>query len=235
MSDNLNNQPWRRWMPDDFAAPTVPPAVETDEGEIDAASDATNALPQPVDELQRMRDQVQQQAQRDGFNQGKQQGYDAGYQAGLDAGSEQGLLDAKQQQQPLIEQLQQMVGEFQHTLDALDSVIPARLMQLALTAAKQILGQPPVCDGSALLSQIQQLMQQEPLFNGKPQLRVNPSDLERVEQVLGATLDQHGWRLLADNQLHPGGCKITAEDGDLDASLATRWHELCRLAAPGDL
>ncbi|HFD7184404.1 TPA: flagellar assembly protein FliH, partial [Yersinia enterocolitica] len=25
------------------------------------------------------------------------------------------------------------------------------------------------------------------------------------------------------------------EEGDLDASLATRWHELCRLAAPGEL
>ncbi|KAA8996725.1 flagellar assembly protein FliH [Affinibrenneria salicis] len=235
MSDELKDQPWRRWTPNDFAAPIAPPAPEPAADALKTAYDVDDAMPQPVDELQTMRDQIQLQAQQEGFNQGQQQGYDAGYQAGLAAGREQGLQDAQQQQQPLTEQLQQMVGEFQHTLDALDSVIPARLMQLALTAARQILGQPPVCDGSALLTQIQQLMQQEPLFNGKPQLRVNPGDLERVEQVLGPTLSLHGWRLLADNQLHPGGCKISAEDGDLDASLATRWHELCRLAAPGEL
>ena len=70
---------------------------------------------------------------------------------------------------------------------------------------------------------------------GKPQLRVNPADFERVETQMGASLSMHGWRLLADNQIHSGGCKVSAEDGDMDASIATRWHELCRLAAPGDL
>ncbi len=114
-------------------------------------------------------------------------------------------------------------------------MIASRLMQLALTAAKQVLGQPPVCDGTALLAQIQQLIQQEPMFNGKPQLRVHPDDYPRVEQQLGVTLSLHGWRLLADGELHPGGCKVSAEEGDLDASLATRWHELCRLAAPGEV
>lgn len=29
-----------------------------------------------------------------------------------------------------------------------------------------------------------------------------------------------------------GGCKVSADEGDLDASVATRWQELCRLAAP---
>ena len=71
--------------------------------------------------------------------------------------------------------------------------------------------------------------------NGKPQLRVHPDDYPRVEQQLGVTLSLHGWRLLADGELHPGGCKVSAEEGDLDASLATRWHELCRLAAPGEV
>ncbi|MEG2829793.1 MAG: FliH/SctL family protein, partial [Edwardsiella sp. (in: enterobacteria)] len=45
-------------------------------------------------------------------------------------------------------------------------------------------------------------------------------------------LEQQGWKLLADTQLHRGGCKISAEGGELDASIATRWQELCKLAAP---
>ena len=88
-------------------------------------------------------------------------------------------------------------------------------------------------DNSALIKQIQQLLQQEPLFSGKPQLRVHPDDLQRVDDMLGATLSLHGWRLRGDPTLHPGGCKVSADEGDLDASVATRWQELCRLAAPG--
>ncbi|SUB70817.1 flagellar assembly protein H [Pluralibacter gergoviae] len=70
--------------------------------------------------------------------------------------------------------MQQLLSEFQHTLDALDGAIASRLMQMALAAARQVLGQAPAVDGSALIQQIQQLLQQEPLFSGKPLLRVHP-------------------------------------------------------------
>lgn len=237
MSNTADNMAWKPWKLKDLASPfdalPEPEVNKVLEEEIP---------PEPVDqfrsfeaELERMREQTMRQAHEAGFAEGKQQGYDEGFQEGLKKGTEQGVQDALQQQQPLIEQMQHMVSAFQQTLDAMDSAIPARLTQLALTVAKQIIGQAPLCDSTALQQQILQLIQQEPLFGGKTQLRVHPSDLERVEATLGPTLEQHGWRLLADSQLHPGGCKVSAEEGDFDASLATRWHELCRLAAPGEL
>lgn len=61
-----------------------------------------------------------------------------------------------------------------------------------------MIGQTPTVDNSALIKQIQQLLQQEPLFSGKPQLRVHPDDLQRVDDMLGATLSLHGWRLRGD-------------------------------------
>lgn len=136
------------------------------------------------------------------------------------------------EQQPLLDSWRTLSGEFQRSLNSLDGVIAARLMQLALTAAKQIIGQTPLCDASGVLQQIQQLIQQEPLFSGNLQLRVNPQNLPLVQQHLGVQLEQQGWKLLADTQLHRGGCKISAEGGELDASIATRWQELCKLAAP---
>lgn len=232
MSDRLNTLPWQPWSLNDLADPK--PVLEPEnppEVIVIPQDDSINEQQR----LEMLRLQAQQQGQQQGFAEGQQKGYDAGFQAGLEEGRQQGILAGQQQQQPITEHWQQLVTEFQHTLDALDSVIASRLMQLALTAAKQVIGQAPVCDGTALLGQIQQLIQQEPMFSGKPQLRVHPDDYERVEQQLGVTLSLHGWRLLADGQLHPGGCKVSAEEGDLDASLATRWHELCRLAAPGEL
>jgi flagellar assembly protein FliH len=224
MSDPINTLPWQPWSPKDLAAPLAREKLSLVEKlPLEENSNQQQGL-----------DQLRLQAQQLGYSEGQQQGYDAGFQAGLEEGRQQGLQEIQQQQQPSIEHWKQLVNEFQSTLDALDSVITSRLMQLALTAAKQVIGQAAVCDGTALLQQIQQLIQQEPMLSGKPQLRVHPDDYPRVEQQLGATLNQHGWRLLADGQLHPGGCKVSAEEGDLDASLATRWHELCRLAAPGE-
>ncbi|WP_192458710.1 flagellar assembly protein FliH [Musicola keenii] len=231
MSNHSNELPWRPWKLKDLSEPVLPVLDEP----LDATPQFTEVDSEPDNSLELLREQVQLRAQEIGYQEGHQKGYEEGFRQGVEAGRQQGVEEGLKQQEPLAAQMQQMVTDFQQTLDSLDSVIVSRLMQMALTAAKQVIGQSPVCDGSALLNQIQQMIQQEPLFSGKPQLRVHPSDMERIEQHLGPALAANGWRLLADNQLHPGGCKISADDGDLDSSIATRWHELCRLAAPGEL
>lgn len=235
MSDAFSSRPWQLWQPDDLARfdqPEPKPAAEPDFS-FDESEMSEEAIQQS--QLEQLQMQARLDAHAQGYAEGQQKGFNEGKQAGFDAGFQQGLAEAQQQQAPLQARMQQLVTEFQHTLEALDSVIASRLLQLALEAARQVIGQATAVDGSALLRQIQQMIQQEPMFSGKPQLRVHPDDLQRIEQTLGPTLDLHGWRLLADSSLHPGGCKLSAEDGDLDASVATRWHELCRLAAPGEL
>ncbi|WP_414842491.1 flagellar assembly protein FliH [Franconibacter pulveris] len=206
--------------------------------EADETSAVDNELMQEQQRQQALA-AVQMQAHEQGYNaglaEGRQQGFEQGRQEGYAKGMEQGLQEARQQQAPHHARMQQLVSEFQYTLDALDSVIASRLMQMALEAARQVIGHTASVDNNALIKQIQTLLQQEPLFSGKPQLRVHPDDLQRVEEMLGATLSLHGWRLRGDPTLHPGGCKVSADEGDLDASVATRWQELCRLAAPGVL
>ncbi|WP_049293494.1 flagellar assembly protein FliH [Franconibacter helveticus] len=234
----MSNQPlWKRWMPDDLLPPAAPLDL-TRFVEADEAPEADNPLLQEQQRQQALA-LVQAQAHEQGYNaglaEGRQQGFEQGRQEGYAKGMEQGLNEARQQQAPHHARMQQLVSEFQHTLDALDSVIASRLMQMALEAARQVVGQMTGVDNTALIKQIQALLQQEPLFSGKPQLRVHPDDLQRVEEMLGATLSLHGWRLRGDPTLHPGGCKVSADEGDLDASVATRWQELCRLAAPGVL
>ncbi|XBS68364.1 flagellar assembly protein FliH [Acerihabitans sp. KWT182] len=229
MSDAFNHLPWRPWSLNDLARPVLPPEplLPPDEPATEESAQQTA--------LNELRKKTQADAQHRGFEEGFKLGQRDGYQAGLQAGQEEGRQQIFLEQQPAVAQLQMLVNEFQNTLDAMDSVIVERLAQLALAAAAKVLGQAPVGEAGAMLRQIQQLMQQEPLLRGKPQLRVHPSLIPLVERQLGAALSLHGWRLVPDNDVHPGGCKVTALEGDLDASLATRWHELCRLAAPGEL
>ncbi|ANG93342.1 flagellar assembly protein FliH [Enterobacteriaceae bacterium 155047] len=231
-----NELPWKPWTPDDLAPPLaefVPALSASAEEESEEDAPELSEEEQRAQMLAQLQMQAHDQGYKAGMNEGRQQGHDLGYQEGLAKGLENGMDQARQQQAPIHARMQQLVSEFQNTLDALDSVIASRLMQMALEAARQVIGHTPAVDNSSLIKQIQGLLQQEPLFSGKPQLRVHPDDLQRVEEMLGATLSLHGWRLRGDPSLHHGGCKVSADEGDLDASVATRWQELCRLAAPG--
>ena len=230
MSDTT---PWKVWQPDDLSPPMEMEFTPLSVDEIDEEQEEISAEQLQQQQLAQLQIQAHEQGYQAGLREGHAAGQQQGYQEGLAQGLEQGLAQAKQEQAPIHARMQQLASEFQHTLDTLDSVIASRLMQMALEAARQIVGQVPVVDNTALIKQIQSLLQQEPLFTGKPQLRVSPEDLPRVEEMLGATLNLHGWRLRGDPTLHPGGCKVSADEGDLDASVATRWQELCRLAAPG--
>ncbi|WP_174500815.1 flagellar assembly protein FliH [Citrobacter freundii] len=231
-----NELPWKVWTPDDLAPPMAE-FVLADHSETPLSEEAEEPQLSAEQQLEQQLAQLQMQAHEQGYNaglaEGRQKGHEQGYQEGLSQGLEQGQNQARAQHAPIHARMQQLVSEFQNTLDALDSVIASRLMQMALEAARQVIGQTPIVDNAALIKQIQQLLQQEPLFSGKPQLRVHPDDLQRVEEMLGATLSLHGWLLRGDPTLHHGGCKVSADEGDLDASVATRWQELCRLAAPG--
>ncbi|EMM5117745.1 flagellar assembly protein FliH [Providencia stuartii] len=195
--------------------------------------------PQEVLEQINILDNLKEEAQRTGFQQGyelgKKEGYQAGFEQGQREGTEQGRQQALAQEQPIIDTWQKLLSEFHYSLDSFDTVITTKLLQIALTAAKQVLGQSTICDGTALLEKISHLLQQKPLFSGQPELHVNPAHTALIEQHLGSLLNLNGWRLVGDPKLHLGGCRVVAEDGEIDMTVATRWQELCRLYAPETL
>ncbi|MDX7988735.1 flagellar assembly protein FliH [Xenorhabdus sp. 12] len=234
MSDKSNNGNWQPWQPNELTQwETL--GVKLDSMDEEQEPTEQELLLKQAKMLDELKEQARLAGHAQGFAEGQAKGYEQGIQEGRQAGMEQGLQESSQQQQVIIEKWKALLADFSHSMDGLDTVIASRLMQLSLTAAHHILGQPAVCDGTALLNQIREFIQQEPMFSGKPQLRVHPQDIPLVEQQLGEILTLHNWRLIADNKLHPGGCKISSDEGDLDASLATRWHEMCRLVASGEL
>jgi flagellar assembly protein FliH len=231
MSDAQHKGSWRRWMPDDLNDPFTAPLEEMP---ADTAGGDERSAEDVKAELQRLRHHAQQQGYAEGLKKGEEEGRMQGYASGLEegkkAGVEQGLALAKAEQQAITERFNALLKDFNATLEGLDEVIPARLVQMALTAARQVIGQAPVADASALVDQVRRLLHEETLFNRQPQLWVSPEDYPLLQEQLGSTLEHHGWQLYSDGKILRGGCRISSVDGELDATLDTRWETLCSLA-----
>lgn len=221
---------WQRWLPEDFASdqPAAAPVIAPCPPQEDDPRAHWQA------ELNTLRQQAEKNGYAQGFEQGRaageKQGYAEGFELGKAQGEAQGQESARERQERLTEQLEHVLLEFQQAIDSLRSAMPARLMQIALTAARQVIGQSTAIDCDALLKQIKQLMHEEILLNHQPTLWVHPVDLAALQTQLEELLSQRGWTLRADENLHRGGCRITTDDGELDATLAARWQMLCQLA-----
>ncbi|CFQ36169.1 flagellar assembly protein H [Yersinia bercovieri] len=228
MSDNEPKLDWQSWQPQNLLG-----EYDQSEHEIIESASPHHSDELLQAELSRLRQQAEQKGfakgQASGIEEGKKQGYEAGFSQGQKEGFEQGLTEANLQQSEVGARFSTLLEAFRVALDNLDSVIPSRLVQLSLTAARAILGKNIVCDNEVLLEKIQQLLQEETLFKGKAQLWVNPADVDIVEQNVGKSLESLGWELRSDAQILPGGCRITSAEGEFDATMTTRWQALCEL------
>ena len=223
--DNAQPQ-WRSWQPENLLNDTPEaPLPSLDSAQSDEQLKA---------ELARLRQQAEKQGYAQGLSrgqeEGRQQGYEAGQREGHEAGLAQGIAQAGPEQQALQRQAQGWVTNCQLTRENLDSLIPGRLVQLALAAVQQLYGSVSMVDNAALVKQIRTLMKQDALLHGSIQLHVHPDERAQVAAALGDTLTAAGWELHSDPQLVPGGCRLVSPDVEFDASLETRWQTLCQLA-----
>lgn len=224
--DESSTPQWRSWQPENL----LNEAVESPLPSLDN----TQSDEQLKAELARLRKQAEQQ----GFNQGlargeeegRKQGFEAGVREGREAGIAKGMQDAEAQQQALLRQAESWISNFKLAVENLDSLIPGRLVQLALSAVQQLYGSSHMIDNAVLVKQIRSLMKQDALLQGTIQLYVHPDDRTLLAQALGETLQQVGWELHSDAQLAPGGCRVVSPDVEFDASMETRWQALCQLA-----
>jgi len=219
-------QEWHSWQPENLLGePLETPLPTLDSAQSEAQLKA---------ELARLRKQAEQQGfaqgQQQGQEEGRKQGYEAGLKEGREAGFAKGMKQASADQQTVLREAEQWVTHFKIALENLESLIPGRLVQFALTAVQQLYGNASVVDNQALVSQIRSLMKQDVLLHGTFKLYVNPDAFTSVEQALGDTLTAMGWELHRDAHLASGGCRVVSPDAEVDASMETRWQALCQLA-----
>lgn len=223
---------WKSWKPEDLLADFSQPEFERVESTLQEGQFQSDELLQA--ELSRMRQQAEQrgfaQGQARGLEEGKQQGYQEGVSLGKKEGFEQGMAQAKIKQAETAGSITELFESFKIALDNLDSVIPSRLVQLALTAARAIVGKNIVYDNTILLEKIKLLLKEDTLLKGHIQLWVSEDDMATIAENLTPTLKSLGWELRSDADILPGGCRITSAEGEIDATVSTRWEELCQLS-----
>lgn len=226
-----NELPWKVWTPDDLAPPMAE-FVLADHSETPLSEEAEEPQLSAEQQLEQQLAQLQMQAHEQGYNaglaEGRQKGHEQGYQEGLSQGLEQGQNQARAQHAPIHARMQQLVSEFQNTLDALDSVIASRLMQMALEAARQVIGQTPIVDNAALIAAMiahhGEAKTEEWLRGVKANLarKATGGDRDVARDILGGICD-----IGLANSYYVGHMKNAKEGSD-----ARQWGDAIKVVKP---
>ena len=201
------------------------PHSQQDIDEVESVTPLTMA------ELEQMQAQAEEEAREEGKNQGYQEGLEKGRLDGLSQGHEEGFSQGKQQgieegladAKGLIERLEQIVKQIENPLATVDTLVESSLLNLATNLAKAVIGSEVKTHPEHILSVMRQGIDALPIKKQDVSIRLNPSDVELVEQAYSASqLERNKWEIESDPTLSQGDCIIGSLKSEVDMGLNLR-------------
>ena len=162
------------------------------------------------------------EALEDMHQQAHQEGYDTGYNEGLAAGYKEGAAKANEE----IRRLQELLSSVEDAIKHFGKATSEELLNLSLEISKQILRQALKTRPELLLPIVRNVMESIPQHSQHPHLRMHPEDAELVKMHMQTEISLGGWKIVDDQRIERGGCRIETAAAEIDATLANRWERL---------
>jgi flagellar assembly protein FliH len=181
----------------------------------------TPAIPMPtVEEIEAIREAARQEGYAEGHAAGIAAGHDAGYQDGLDMGHAEAAAE--------LTHLQNLATEFGHAVTAADEAISNDVLELALHLARNMVRTSFEVRPELILPVVREAIDYLPTLQQPALLVLHPEDALIVKSSIGHELDKTGWRVIEDDSLARGGCRVDTASNQIDAQIASRWQRLAQ-------
>lgn len=155
-------------------------------------------------------EELQQQAREEGFAVGRREGLEAG----------------KKEIRARVHELDALMQTLAKPLDLLDAQIEQDLVQLALAVARQLVRRELKSDPGQVLAVVREAMAALPLAARNVRLHLHPEDAALVRETLSVSDNERSWVIVEDPVLSRGGCKVSSDTSQIDASVERRLHSV---------
>lgn len=210
---------------DRWALPSFDPQVEAAEPDPASAAEAEaesaeagpaeseevaleDVKPLTLDELEAIR----QDAYNEGFSTGEKDGYHSGQlkaRQEADAALASKLLAVERLMQQLFEPIAEQ-----------DQQLEVALVNLVSHMAREVIQRELSSDSSQIRQVLREALKLLPMGAGNVRIQLNPQDFEMVKAL--RERHEESWRIVEDDALLPGGCRVETEHSRIDASIETR-------------
>lgn len=161
-----------------------------------------------------------------------------GYQAGLELGKKQGYQDGlKLAQQELLQQtnyLKQIMTTLNTPLENLDSDVENDLLSLVITVARQVIRRELKADPEHVIGAVRAALAVLPITDREITLYLNPQDEELVRKGLSLDDESTSWKWVEDPTISRGGCRLETTDTIIDASVEARLESVIHKLLGGE-
>ncbi|EJL04299.1 MULTISPECIES: flagellar assembly protein FliH [Pseudomonas] len=207
--------------------------------------------PAPVEELPEMEEVPLEEVQPltlEEVESIRQEAYNEGFAVGEKEGFHSTTLKVRQEADVALtaklRALESLMLNLFEPIAEQDTQIEKSLVGLVQHIAKQVIQRELAIDSSQIEHVMREALKLLPLGVGNVRLYINPQDFELVKAL--RERHEETWRIVEDETLLPGGCRVETEHSRIDATVETRigqimaklfdqLHEQALHPAPADL
>ncbi|QHC94660.1 flagellar assembly protein FliH [Pseudomonas sp. R84] len=154
----------------------------------------------------------------------RQEAYNEGFGIGEKEGFHSATLKVRQEAEVALAaklaSLEQLMANLFEPIAEQDTQIEKSLVDLVQHITKQVIKRELAIDSSQIEHVMRDALKLLPLGVDNVRLYVNPQDFEQAKAL--RERHEENWRIVEDESLLPGGCRVETEHSRIDASIETR-------------
>lgn len=198
--------------PHQVSRDSAQPDVAEAEPVVEEVEELPEVKPFTVEELE----QIRAEAYNEGFATGERDGFHSGQ---LKAQQE-----AKTRIDARLDELGALMAQLFEPLQQQDDQIEDMLLTLVESMVRQVIQRELQTDSSQVVQVLRGALKALPMGANNIRIYLNPADFEAVKRL--RERHEESWRLLEDDQLLPGGCRVETEHSQVDATRETRLQQV---------
>lgn len=154
---------------------------------------------------------IRKAAHKDGFEQGKAEGLKAGEKA----------IEAA------VQRLTQLARSLAQPLESVDQQVEEELAALAIAIAQQIIRRELKTDPGEVVAVVREAMAELPASARHISIALHPDDAQLIREAIAIPEDgDTRWQITEDPAMTRGGCKLTTEHSQIDATVEHRINTI---------
>jgi len=176
----------------------------------------------PSVQLPTAKDVAEQERQRlitaDSIEVLQKQAFEEGYSQGF----QKGLQDGEAAIRERIQNLDRIANFLQKPLAELDESVTEQLTQLSISIARMLIRRELKTDPGQIVAVVKETISALPAGMQNICILMNPDDAALLRETMLLSEGDHSWKITEDPLLSRGGCKVTTDYSEVDASVEAR-------------
>jgi len=110
--------------------------------------------------------------------------------------------------------------------DELDEAVEKQLLELSTVLLRQLFRREIKLNPKHVIGVVRDAIQVLPIASRSVQVHLHPDDAALVKETLSPAEGELAWSIVEDPLCNRGGCRVTTENSQIDATAESRLHDV---------